>query len=455
MSSSAPLLLPVEIKAREFDAKLLLALAACRAGLRVLIGERYAVEANIGRSEPGIYFAKDVTLPVASLYKQIRDLGHQIAAVDEEALVYYTPEIYRQRRFNPETGAQVSCLFAWGDDNVRLWQGLPDFPGTPIVATGNPRFDLLKPRFQYLYEPEVAALRARHGDFVLISTNFGHVNPFRLGEKKMPTWEEIQSGAVKEPRYYDRALSEHRNWLLHAFGEGIRRLISALPNQRFVLRPHPTENQAHWRALLEGCDNVEVLHEGPVIPWVLASRLLIHNGCTTALEAAELGRRTLAFAVDRGRPQEIHLPNRASLEARDEEELLTQARRCLEGDLDAVDKDLAEKRACLKNYLADWDGPLAVERIAEHLARLPRAPKVDLWVYLRSRWQAEMQRRKMKRKERRLSDERRAWKAHVFPPTSHSEVMGRLDSLSKGLDGFRDFQLVERDRNYFELIPKG
>ena len=52
-----------------------------------------------------------------------------------------------------------------------------------------------------------------------------------------------------------------------------------------VLRPHPAEDLETWKILLKNIPNVHVLRDGPINAWVNSSFAVMHNSCTTALEA--------------------------------------------------------------------------------------------------------------------------------------------------------------------------
>ena len=70
-------------------------------------------------------------------------------------------------------------MFAWGEENVELWRQYPKLPpGIPIHITGNPRVDLLRPDMQGYYKPEADNIRKTYGNFILLNTNFNHVNAF-------------------------------------------------------------------------------------------------------------------------------------------------------------------------------------------------------------------------------------------------------------------------------------
>jgi hypothetical protein len=72
-------------------------------------------------------------------------------------------------------------------------------------------------------------------------------------------------------------------------------LSGRFPERRFVLRPHPGEKTGVWRDQLAELRNVSMERGGSAAAWALAADLLIHNSCTTGLEAGLLGRPTLSF----------------------------------------------------------------------------------------------------------------------------------------------------------------
>ncbi|MGF1525589.1 MAG: surface carbohydrate biosynthesis protein [Candidatus Competibacterales bacterium] len=453
------LIIPVEIKNREFDAKLLLALAAGRRGFRVVVGERYAVEHLAARLPQSLYLGKDITQPVAALYRRLRAYGHRVVALDEEALVYYTDQVYRQRRFHADTCRQADLLFAWGLDNSELWRRMPDFPATPIATTGNPRFDLFREAFRPLYGPAVAELRQRFGDFWLINSNFGHVNSFRADNVKMPDPDLVLKGEVAAPRSYDAGLARHRRALYQRFRDMVRHIAQTFPHRTLVLRPHPSEDVASWRQWLADCPNVHILYQGIVAPWLLASQLLIHNGCTTALEAHCLGIPALAYCPDRDSPFELKLPNRLSVGAPSLEALTAALETATKAGPEALGaaedpQTTAERRAILDRHLAARHGALAAERIADQLAALdPSSPPP-----LAQRWRARAKGLyvavKKARKRRWFEDPaRRTWRHHLFPPTPREEVVRRLAGLTEGLGAEVPHRLKTVGPSVFELIP--
>ena len=285
-------LIPVENQVRELDAKLLLACIAARRGLPSIIGPKREVEFRIASFPRSIFLSKSLRIGNRKFFPISRQLGHEIVAWDEEALVHLPPEIYFSRRLSPAGMNYVSHFFAWGDDNAELWRQYPNLPADkPIHVTGNPRNDLLRTEMHSFYEDDVNNIRRAYGAFFLINTNFNHVNAFYPGQNlfqpqtepdKEPKFGQAARGMSRE---YAEGLRDHKKSVFEDFQQLIPALEKSFPDHTIVVRPHPTENQEIYHKIADRCQRVHVTNEGNVVPWLMSTRAIIHNGCTTGVEA--------------------------------------------------------------------------------------------------------------------------------------------------------------------------
>jgi surface carbohydrate biosynthesis protein len=375
---AATLLIPVENQVRELDARLLLACVAARRQIPSIIGPKRDVESRIASFPKSIFLSKSLRIGKRRFFPISRKLGHKIVAWDEEALVHLPSEIYFSRRLSAVGMHYVSHLFAWGEDNAELWRQYPDLPAEmPIHITGNPRGDLLRPEIRVFFQKDTEEIRNTHGDFILINTNFNHVNAFHpaqnlfqpvneAGEKAR--FGQAARGMTLE---YAEGLRDHKQAVLRDFQQLIPKLEKAFPEHTIIVRPHPTENQEIYRQIAARCERVRVTNEGNVVPWLMAAKVLIHNGCTTGVEAYLMGvpaisyRATVNDYYDHGFYQ---LPNRLSFECFDLEELSETLGKILVGEIGAAGGDKREILA--KHHLAAQDGALASERIVDVLHKL-------------------------------------------------------------------------------------
>ncbi len=371
----------MENQVREFDPKLLLACIAARRGFTTLIGSRWEIDNRIASLPRSVYLSKSMTARGGKMLRIMHKIGHEVVAWDEEALVHLPAETFFSRRISPIGIKYVSHLFAWGQDNADLWRQYPNLlPETPIHITGNPRGDMLRPEMRDFYAEEVKELQKAYGDFILINTNFNHVNAFyphqnlfMPAEKpgEIPRFGKASRGMSRE---FAEGLQAHKQALFDAFQALIPALAEAFPDRTIVVRPHPTENQEAYLRIAAKWKRVEVTNDGSVVPWLLAAKVLVHNGCTTGVEAYVMRVPAVAYHpsvndyYDNGF---YRLPNLLSYRCFNFEELRATLERILAGECGAADGE--ERQRNIDRYLAAQEGKLACERIVDVLEEMTTA----------------------------------------------------------------------------------
>ena len=457
------LIIPVENQVRELDAKLLLACMAAERGYPVLLGSRAYCHFAAAATPRGVYLAKSMRGMSSSMFKILRLLGHEIVSWEEEALVHPPPDIYFGLRLSPATIRLASHIFAWGRENADLLRQYPHLPAKlPVHVTGNPRGDLLRPELRPYFDEEVARLRRKHGDFLLINTNFSDVNPFlpaiglflpSSGPGAKPRFGQAGKGMSLE---FAQGLEQHKRRLLAAFLELIPALRRAFPEQTIVLRPHPGESHQVYRRLARQCQRVRVLNQGNVVPWLLAAKALLHNGCTTGLEAYLLGVPAIAYLPhwNQGYDGEFQgLPNQLSHQCFGFDELQDLLGQALGGALGPAASE--ERRHLANHYLAAQEGPLACERILDVLdeagygARQPPAPAAA--AFLRGWLWAEAKTGLTKLHMRRPGLNRRAYHDHRFPELPLADLERRVARFGAILKRFGGVRVLPHSRHLFQI----
>lgn len=430
------LLIPVENQVRELDAKLLLACIAARRGLTSIMGPKREVESRIASFPRSVYVAKSMVQGNSKFLRKAGALGHTNVAWDEEALVHLPPETYFSRRFSPEALAHVSHLFAWGEDNAELWRTYPELPaGMPIHITGNPRNDLLRPEICAYYEKEVNEIRSTFGEFILINTNFNHVNAFLIGRNLfLPTdkpGEEPKFGRAARgmTRDYAEGLRRFKQATFEGFQKLIPMLEKAFPSHRIIVRPHPTESHEAYLQIAEQCERVQVTNKGNVVPWLKAAQALIHNGCTTGVEAYVMRVPAISYrvTVDERYDEGFYaLPNQLSHQCFNFSQLQQTLGKILAGELNAAGGD--KRLSLIDHHLSGIKGPLACERIIDVLEKIvddsSELPKLHLWGRL-GKWSKATKRRMRQRFKLRVagSDE---FQRHKYPEIYIEEFRSRI-----------------------------
>lgn len=446
------IILPSEIQAREFDAKLLLACILAARGVPVIVGARHEIHASIHTLPRSIYVAKDIRISSLRMFEILDRLGHDIVAWDEEGLLTFGPELYYARRVSETAVGHVREFFAWGAENQTLIEGAPGYSGAPVHLTGNPRIDLCRRELRSFHASEVARLNQRYGKFILINSNFGGVN------HKVPSQAVAPGQSDPKQRFapsaeMDAAL-RHRLQMFAIFRDLLQPLGEAFSDHQIIVRPHPAEDHEAWRAAAKGQGNVQVVHEASVLPWLLAAGVTLHNGCSTGLEAFLLDRPAISYQPEGVEPRAPALSDRLSQCAVSWDDLAAMIGKGI--DTGAPLPQSTDQWALVETILAATSGPLASERIADHLCDLHQrcandpmpAPATVLSGAMRARW------RMVQKRVSGFIPDHKAGKAHNlhrFPGVSVAEVNAGIASFAKALGRFDGVRAREVRNQIFAI----
>ncbi len=462
-ATPATLIIPVENQVRELDAKLLLACIAAERGFPVILGSRAYTHFQAAAIPRGVYLAKSMRGLSRLMFDLLRGLGHEIVAWEEEALVHPPADNYFSLRLSAATIGQVSHIFAWGQENAELLKQYPALPSDlPIHISGNPRGDMLRPELRPYFAPAVAALQKQYGEFILINTNFTDVNPFipAIGmflpsEKPLAERRFGQLGRGLS-RAFAEGLYHHKQATLNSFKELIPQLRAAFPELNIVIRPHPSENFAVYHALAGQDAHIHVSNEGNVLPWLLAMKVMLHNGCTTGLEAYALRVPAIAWLPTFNAFYDYDyqgLPNRLSHECRDLDSLRHVIAEVMAGRLGAADGD--ERAQLMAYHVSAQQGPLACERIVDTLIKagyLHRPPPpAPLPGYIRAWLTTHIKAMLTRLYMHRPGPNRRAYHDHRFPALCLSDLKQRIKRFSKLLQRFEHIQAKAHSKHLFRI----
>ena len=132
----------------------------------------------------------------------------------------------------------------------------------------------------------------------------------------------------------------------------VERLPQAFPDCEIVIRPHPSENAGVWNEIADRHKNCICTSEGAAIDWILKSDVLLHNSCTTAVEAALLGVPALAYAPNYHQLYDFFLPNLLSQTFRDEGALFAALATSRSRTESEISKRAADARVALAEHVA-------------------------------------------------------------------------------------------------------
>lgn len=351
--------LTCELKARDFDSRLLVAAQLLLRGVSVVVGQQWSMVSNAPRAPLGVFLFKTTNKFQVDLALEAKAAGHRIVLMDEESLAVTDPYVIRQ--FTDPRAVEVADVFMYQTEAHRAVLG----GSGPVV--GSPRVDLLRDH-RAIYQAEADAHKAA-GPYILINTSFGlHNSAFAKPETIALVSQAGGAFAdnTAEGREYVRSwvATERRN--LSAVKNLVTQLLGKQTRHRIVIRPHPTENPETWREFA----GAEVVSGSTPAAWIMGSDVTVHCNSTTGLEAALLGRPTLNVNPDPDSAFSRTLAtNNSTLQARTPKDAYRLLRKIL-------DENVTEDTAAWMPRLPEN----ASATIADEIARLaPESAQLTGW----------------------------------------------------------------------------
>lgn len=325
------ILLPIETQGRELDMRLVLGAKLVAQGHKVYMGDRRVVHSVMKRMKGGVYIGKQIIQAAQAgrekYYKHLRDNQIEMVFLDEEGAIYYGQpeewgEVLNGRRYDLTRSLPTELVCNWGEFQQQYYKSLEVTDEPQMFVTGHPRFDLYKPKWKFFYQEEVTKLHERFGDYVLINTNLTYANSARGYPDPFSTrFGYLDQNGQPSVSFVEKWSVAMKN--LAEFVELIHKLAKAQPNTNFIVRPHPSENIAFYEHAFNGCKNIHALQEGAVAPWIIGAKALIHDGCTTAIEAALTGTKIINYKPFGVHKHELLVPNELGVVCSSVDEVLT------------------------------------------------------------------------------------------------------------------------------------
>lgn len=331
------LLFPIETISRELDFRLLLACSSIRDDNRIFIGQHDIIYQLLQHLEGATYVGGRIfplLFPECDLtrYQTLKKNRCGLVHLDEEGGIYLGQEpeweFWLRRRLDPTCLQTDDYICTWGDFQRDFYRSQEPACRENIHTTGHPRFELYKPRFRDYFAPEVQEIKERLGDFILVNTNLTWANNnFGMAGVFSKLFAYDVENHETRRRYFNTWA--HCTHIFVNFVRLVGRLSVEMPGTNIVIRPHPSEDIDNYRAFFKGVSNVHILREGSVAPWLFACKMLLHDGCTTGIEAflGDVSIINYKSVVDE--QYDFFLPNLFGVQCVSEDEVIDQVQKIL------------------------------------------------------------------------------------------------------------------------------
>ena len=424
------LIIPVEVKHREFLSRILLSAMAANRGYRVLLGKDTMIRRLAPALPRGVIFDKSLGTARHGKPQRFKKLGHKIVVLDEESTGFYgSPKQFLSVRLARETLAACErwyCISETLQDAAT--EIYPEY-SERFLTTGLIRTDIWRNAYHHFYTAERDQIREAHGPFILFNSNFGGIIHAR-GDAFVNKQIRGQKFAYSDVQEKSKRIFAEGRRNLDAFLEVFPKILEQFPRHRLVIRPHPSEDISFWHNHFGSNDRILVSNESVATPWILASEILLHHGCTTGIEASILGKPHVMYAPHPDSHHDTEVMKTFTPIVKSETDLLQHIEAQLTGNLSTLALPSGAEL-----WFANLQGHLVSEAILNDIDELSFETNQEITnslpldVRLRI-WLAG----KKKRSERELNYAKQKW-----PGTSVQEIQKSLQIAASGLgidDGF-------------------
>ncbi|PLX15440.1 MAG: hypothetical protein C0601_12975 [Candidatus Muiribacterium halophilum] len=206
----------------------------------------------------------------------------------------YFPVIFGEER---KWYSRVDLLFSWFSSLKEFFKEEYVIDPSNIVYGGIPRFDFIYNRELFPYFKEEDIVKKTLGidkDQKVIAFFLNFVNAATF-EKDLEGWKKVlQDQGYDVERFVKLAKDDHN--ARECFTNTLNHLAKEFKDVCFIVKPHPNEDFSYYRERLPG--NVKLVGEYYSFEIINISDLTIQRACTTGIEAAIMGKRSIEYDYD-------------------------------------------------------------------------------------------------------------------------------------------------------------
>ena len=292
-----------------------------------------------------IYIDKGVRPNSLNRYKTAKKKGLNVFSFDEEALMHDDFDYFLKNNHEPEVIKYIDGIFCWGDNHKKMLEAA-GYSNKQIIKSGNPRFDKCK-------NLQLQSNLKKNSKYIMLCSRFGIANPNK----------KLKSEVYSEFRDYLKETKE----LLKFFIKIPKLIREAGIETPILIRPHPSESQKLWVQSTRDLLDIQISNNGPVLEAFKSASLMIHNRCTTAIEAYIAGIPVISYEpVDysgNGHPPSEFIDSFSNVVSYDEIQLIDNIKKCSSNALTTT--NLKDSHTA-SNYLYYIDKPCS-EKIANFI----------------------------------------------------------------------------------------
>jgi surface carbohydrate biosynthesis protein len=298
MKQRVTIVLPIEIKKREFDSRLLLAYFFVKEGYNIIIGDRDGCERESIYTLNCVYIAKSLAYSQKNMYNNFHNNNGKVLILYEEGgFVGRVKTKLSEIESAYPSGMLpfIDSILIYGESYKELLiENIIGLNKTNVFSSGNSRFDLHKPKYHSYFNEDLNKIKKRYGKYILFNGNFVTGNHF-LGQDtfKNEIAENQEMNDEMKSAFFERMKDAEKNII--TFIEMIIIVSKAFPDLSIIVRPHPGEDGKIYHDYLSQFKNVHITNKGNAYSWIIGAEIVIHQDCTTGIEAVFAEKPVISY----------------------------------------------------------------------------------------------------------------------------------------------------------------
>jgi surface carbohydrate biosynthesis protein len=343
--------LPVQIKKRAFVAKLLLGYLSLKDHYCFIIGKRHSVKKIALHGPAGVFLEKDFFGKKGEYFNKFKNRDMKFYGLDDEGLVFHDNNEYLNRRVDYNNLKYLERVFAWGTRQANILNNfLGPNEGKKVVIVGNPRIDLLSGIGVHIYHKQIDCINKNYGNFILFNSFFALANGIKSIDELVDRLKRLKNNISDDIINYWYGFYEYQKQLFELIKDALK-ILAEKKQINIVIRPHPNEKIATWNKIFKNYKNVIVNKEFDIFPWIYTAKAIIHNSCTTGVEAYLLGKKVIAYQPVVNERFDLDLPNSLSIKITHIGGLKDIIEKIINNDYEENKDDLIEKERIMRHHI--------------------------------------------------------------------------------------------------------
>jgi surface carbohydrate biosynthesis protein len=362
------IILTIEIGDRELVPKTLLALELVKQGFRVYMGSFRAIHEIHKKINSCVFFHKSSYRSRIRKYK--KNMGAVVAILDEELGPAIVPSRMKglcEDRCKAINHEDYDYIFTLGEGYRKRISELPNVKGIKILPYGWPRIDLWRREFKGIYEQRLNSIKDFYGNYLLFISSFG-ITTKSAFEYQLSVCPESEVETVK------RSYEAYKSYV------SLLKRLAEHYDGKIIIRPHTSESIEDWKKIFHEFDNVEVLREGDVTPWLLGAFGVLTYRSTVAIQAALNDIPVVQYQIN-----DVDEKNGAVYRVSNCAETFEDVLNYLglkNGASTFREANVATVDELLKDEIASLAGCFSASKIAEELSLIPLIPQQEIKISL-------------------------------------------------------------------------